>query len=204
MGFTVDGACFLFILIWRKGVLQMQSEKELHIVGICGSLRKYSYNRGLLRAFEQQLPENITFTEADISEIPFYNEDKEQPFPEAVLKLKAVIETADAVIISCPEYNLSYTGVLKNTLEWLSRRSLQTPLAGKPVAVIGAATVQIGVSQSHLRDVMYALNMKVLPRPIIQVGNAREKFDEKGNLIDAGVKDLLGKLRDEFIHALKS
>lgn len=178
----------------------MQSVKpDKHIVGICGSLRKYSYNRGLLREFKQQLPANIQYTEADISELPFFTEEREQSLPETVVKLKQLVESADAIIISTPEYNLSYTAVLKNALEWLSRRSLKTPLAEKPVALIGAASIQVGVSHSHLRDVLYGLNMKLINRPIIQVGNAREKFDEQGNLIDAGVKELLGKLKDEFI-----
>lgn len=179
----------------------MQSKS--HIVGICGSLRKNSYNRGLLRAFAQELPTHITFTEADISNLPFFNEEREQNLPATVLKLKELVESADAFIISSPEYNLSYTAVLKNALEWLSRRSLQTPLAGKPVALVGAASIQIGVSQSHLRDVMYALNMKVINRPIIQVGKAQDKFDEKGNLTDKGTIELLRTLKDEFMNLLK-
>lgn len=182
----------------------MQPSKPiLHIVGICGSLRKYSFNRGLLRAFAEDLPNHLKYTEADISKLPFFSEENEQNLPEAVLKLKTLVESADAVIISTPEYNLSYTAVLKNALEWLSRRSLQTPLAGKPVALIGAASLQVGTSLSHLRDVMHALNMKVINRPIIQVGNAREKFDEKGNLIDVKVKELLRTLQVELIDSLQ-
>jgi chromate reductase len=185
------------------GGLYMEGLKsELHIVGICGSLRKNSFNRGLLRAFEQQLPDKIKFTEADISELPFFSEEREHNLPETVLKLKELVESADAIIVSTPEYNLSYTAVLKNSLEWLSRSSLQRPLAGKTVAIMGAASVQVGVSLSHLRDVMYALNVKLINRPIIQVGNARDKFDEKGNLIDSGVKEHLKKLKDELINVL--
>ncbi|MDP4107400.1 MAG: hypothetical protein Q8935_20895, partial [Bacillota bacterium] len=60
-----------------------------------------------------------------------------------------------------------------------------------------------GVSQSHLRDVMYGLNANLINRPIIHVGNAREKFDEKGNLIDSGVKKLLETLKDELLNILK-
>ncbi|WCK54026.1 NAD(P)H-dependent oxidoreductase [Aneurinibacillus sp. Ricciae_BoGa-3] len=181
----------------------MQSlRSELHIVGICGSLRKHSHNLGLLRAFEQELPDNIKFTLADISEIPFFNEDREQPYPEAVLKLKETLDSADALVISSPEYNLSYTGVLKNALEWVSRRSLQTKLAGKPVALIGAAAIGVGVSQSHLRDVMFALNMKVINRPIVQVGYTREKFDSEGNLKDNVTRDLLVQLKNALIDAI--
>lgn len=179
-----------------------QSTPSLHIVGICGSLRKYSYNRGLLRAFAQELPANMKFTLADISEIPFFNADHEQPYPAPVVKLKELLNTADALVISSPEYNLSYTAVLKNALEWVSRRSLQSNLAGKPVAVIGASAISSAVSQSHLRDVMFALNMKVLSRPIIQIANGSEKFDQEGNLTDSSTKELLVQLKDALIAAL--
>lgn len=182
----------------------MENHKtEFHIVGICGSLRKNSFNRGLLQAFEQQLPVHIKYTEADISELPFFSEERERNLPDSVLVLKALVESADAFIISTPEYNLSYTAVLKNALEWLSRGSLNRPLAGRPVSLMGAASVQVGVSLSHLRDVVYGLGANLITRPIIQVGSAREKFDEKGNLIDSGVKEQLAKLRDEFIIVLK-
>lgn len=179
-----------------------KAQSKLHIVGICGSLRKYSCNLGLLRAFEQVLPEHVDFTIADISEIPFFNQDQEQPYPASVIKVKELLDSADAVVISSPEYNLSYTGVLKNALEWLSRRSLQTKLAGKPVALIGVAAIGVGVSQSHLRDVMFALNMNVLNRPIVQVGNAREKFDQEGNLTDNDTKEMLVKLKDALHDAI--
>lgn len=187
-------------LYFLKGESILQ---KYHIVGICGSLRKNSFNRGLLKAFEEVLPEDIIFTEADLSGIPFYNPDHEEPFPEMVLQLKALVESADAVVISCPEYNLSYTAVLKNTLEWLSRRSLGTPLAGKPAALIGAASIQVGVSQSHLRDVLFGMNLNLLNRPVVQVGNARAKFDDEGNLTDANVKEQLAQLRDGLIERMK-
>ncbi|MEB3102236.1 NADPH-dependent FMN reductase [Ferviditalea candida] len=182
----------------------MQREKSaLHIVGLCGSLRKFSFNRGLLLAFEEKLPEDVKFTLADISEIPFFNEDREQPYPEPVVKLKELLDSADALVVSTPEYNLSYTAVLKNAIEWISRRSLGARLAGKPVALMGAAIVGVGVSQSHLRDVMFALNMNVLNRPIVQVVNAREKFDSEGRLTDAATQELLGKVKDELLAVLR-
>jgi len=177
------------------------SKSDFHIVGICGSLRKNSFNRGLLRAFEEVLPESVKFSVADISEIPFFNEDREHPYPESVLKLKELLDSADALVISSPEYNLSYTGVLKNAIEWVSRRSLDTKLAGKPVALIGTAALNVSVSQSHLRDVMFALNMKVLNRPFVQVGNAFEKFDKDGNLTDSATRDLLVQLKNELVPA---
>lgn len=175
------------------------TNSTFHVVGICGSLRKNSFNRGLLRAFEEVLPETVKFTMADISEIPFFNEDHEQPYPTSVVKLKELLDSADAYVISSPEYNMSYTGALKNALEWVSRRSLGTNLAGKPVGLIGTAALGVNVSQSHLRDVMYALNLKVLTRPIVHIGNAFEKFDQDGNLKDDATRELLVQLKNELV-----
>ena len=177
-------------------------QSRLHIVGICGSLRKNSSNRGLLRAFAETLPEDVKFTIAEISAVPFFNEDEEQPYPESVMKFKELLDSADAYVITSPEYNLSYTGVLKNALEWVSRKNLQTKLAGKPVALMGAAAVGVGASQSHLRDVMFALNLRVLNRPIVHVANAREKFDQAGNLTDSATKQLLVTLKDELLRSI--
>lgn len=183
--------------------MELQKSKK-HIVGMNGSLRKHSFNLGLLRALEKELPDEIQFSVADISEIPFFNQDREQPYPESVLKLKELIGSTDALVISSPEYNLSYTAVLKNALEWLSRRSLQAKLAGKPVALMGAAAIGAGVSQSHLRDVMCALNMRVLNRPIIQVVNASTKFDAEGNLTDPHTKELIVQLKDGLMDVIEA
>lgn len=182
--------------------MQTLTSEPRHIVGICGSLRKHSHNLGLLRAFGQALPDNVTFTIADLSDIPLYHPDREQPFPEAVLALKELLNSADALVISSPEYNLSYTAVLKNAIEWLSRHSLQVNLAGKPVALMGAATFSVSVSQSHLRDVMFALDMKVINRPIVQVGGSREKFDQDGSLTDSAARDSLTQLAAAILGAI--
>jgi chromate reductase len=77
------------------------------------------------------------------------------------------------------------------------------PLIGskisRPAALVAASAIKVGVSQSHLRDVMAALNMNVVKRPIIQVDNALEKFDKEGNLVDNGVMALLWQLKEELI-----
>jgi len=177
------------------------SNTKLHIIGFCGSLRRNSYNRGLLRSAERQLPENAQFTLANISVLPFFNEDLENSLPESVVKLRELAKSADAVVISTPEYNLSISSVLKNALEWLSRQSLGRPIAGKPVAIMGATPLAIGTSQAqaHLRDILFGLNMHLVNRPIVMVGNAIEKFEKEGNLIDATTEQLIGLMIRELI-----
>ncbi len=176
---------------------------HLRIVGLCGSLRKTSRNRGLLRALQAQFPSDVVFTIADLSDVPLYNPDGEQPYPESVLALKDLVSQADGLVISSPEYNLSYPAVLKNALEWLSRRALGAQLAGKPTAIMGTAPISVAVSQSHLRDVLVALNLNVLARPIVQiVDNNQGRFDEDGTLIDADTMNTLTKVRDALLEAI--
>ncbi len=47
----------------------------MHILGISGSLRQASLNTTALRACATLLPEGVTFSLADLSEVPLYNED---------------------------------------------------------------------------------------------------------------------------------
>lgn len=179
------------------------SISPIHIVGLCGSIRKNSCNRGLLRSLKDQFSGDVVFTIADLSEVPLYTPDNEVPYPDSVLTLKSLVNQADGLVISSPEYNMSYTAVLKNTLEWLSRRTLGAQLAGKPTALIGTAPINVAVSQSHLRDVLLALNLNVLTRPIVQiVDRNHEKFDEHGNLTDADTINMLGKVKDALREAI--
>jgi len=114
----------------------------MEILGLSGSLRRDSYNTLLLAGARKLLPAGARFTSFDqLAEIPPYSEDEESPVPPAVAALKAAIGRADAVLLSTPEYNGSIPGQLKNALDWVSRPVAETPLRGKPAAVIGASTV---------------------------------------------------------------
>lgn len=80
----------------------------------------------------------MKFTKADISDLLLFTEEKERNLPETVLKLKELVESADALIVNAPVRNLTYSAAVKNALEWLlSRSSLHRPLTGKLVAIMG-------------------------------------------------------------------
>ena len=98
-----------------------------------------------------------------------------------MLELRSLIGASDALLIASPEYNYSVTGVLKNALDWASRPPRQSPLNGKPAAIMGAGgrfgTVR---AQAHLRQIAVHSNLLLLSKPELMVASAREKFDADG------------------------
>ena len=157
---------------------------SVQVLAVVGSLRKGSYNRALLHAaMEIAKAENIpmTFTVADISEFPLYNDDirEKEGFPSVVARFRDQIAAAHALLFVSPEYNFSMPGVLKNAIDWASRPPNQ-PFADKPFAVMGASTGMSGTMrmQYHLRQTAVFLNMHPLNQPEVFVRNAKTVFNE--------------------------
>jgi len=175
-------------------------DKNVHILGFAGSLRKQSYNRFLLSAATEMVPGIATLEVFDLEGIPPFNQDLEQQPPEKVKEFKAKIRAADAILIVTPEYNYSIPGVLKNAIDWASRPYGDNALDGKPVAVMGASPGMTGTAraQYHLRQTFVFLNMYPLNRPEVMVPSANEKIDENGKVKDERtrkkIKDLLESL----------
>ena len=171
------------------------------IIGIAGSLRKGSTNMGLLKAIEALADEKISFSIFPIGDIPVFNQDQELSLPPAVKALKEAVKAADAIVFSTPEYNYSIPGVLKNTIDWLSRPSGQNSLREKPVAIIGTSSGMLGSSraQYHLRQVLFGLDARTLSRPEIIVGGSGEKFTADGVLTDPKTKEKLQEMLDALV-----
>jgi len=175
-------------------------KNNVRVLGISGSLRKSSFNTGLLRAALQMLPEGMEMEIFSLSSIPLYNGDLEKSgVPESVIEFKNKIASADALLIAIPEYNYSIAGVLKNAIDWASRPPKDSPLNGKPFAMIGAGgALGTARAQYHFRQVAVFTNMITFNKPELMVPKANEKFDDKGNLVDDKVKDKLKKLLQEL------
>ena len=158
---------------------------KLHILGCVGSLRKKSYNRAGLREAQKLEPEGVELDIFELDALPLFNQDYENEPPEPVRVFKEKIRQADALLVVTPEYNYSFSGVLKNAIDWVSRPIATTPLRGKPTAIMGFGgkfgTVR---AQLHLRQVFLFLDTPVLLKPEVCVINAWEKFDSDGNLTD--------------------
>lgn len=171
---------------------------SVKLLGIAGSLREKSTNKGLLRAAQASLPEGVSMEIAELGDIPFYNADIADK-PAAVSRVLAQLAAADALVLACTEYNYSMAPALKNILDWASREPDNALLAGKAVAIMGAGG-GMGTSraQYHLRQVCVFLDLQPLNKPEVFANAFAGAFDADGNLTD----ERLGKLVKEQMQAL--
>ncbi len=175
-------------------------DKQITILGFAGSLRKGSYNKALLRAALELLPEDAQLEIFDLEGIPPYNMDLENKMPERVKEFKEKIKAADAILIASPEHNYSIPGVLKNAIDWASRPPGDNSFDGKPVGIMSASPGMLGGArvQYHLRQTFVFLNMYPVNKPEVFVTFAAEKIDDKGRVKDEKtrekIKELIGSL----------
>jgi chromate reductase len=114
--------------------------------------------------------------------------------PEPVLRFKAMVEAADVLLIASPEYNHSVPGSLKNAIDWLSRGG--NSLDGKVAAIFGASTGAFGTArgQIQLRSVLTALNVLVIPQPMVYIRNAADAFNPDGSFREPKTTEILKRL----------
>jgi chromate reductase len=127
--------------------------------------------------------------------LPMLDEDlRANGFPESVKKLKNAIASTDVLLIATPEYNHSIPGVLKNAIDWASDKT--NPFDGKVAAIFGASNGLFGTlrAQLHLRQVLAALNVELVPQPQVFIRSAQSAFMPDGSLVDQRIKQQLRHL----------
>ena len=161
-----------------------------------GSTRQASFNRKLAHAAAAQARSasaEVTLIELADFDVPIYNADLEaKGTPPDVMKLKHIMFEHPAWIICSPEYNGSYTALLKNTIDWVSSPVKSDPawqdgfksFTGKVVGVLSASPGAMGGlrSQSHLVPLLLNMQCWVAPKTFA-LGKAGEAFDADGKLI---------------------
>ncbi|HZO02524.1 MAG TPA: NAD(P)H-dependent oxidoreductase [Burkholderiales bacterium] len=179
---------------------------QVRILGIAGSLRKASYNRGALRAAQQLCPEGAKLEVFELDGIPPFNQDEERNAPQKVVELKQRIRAADAILLVTPEYNYGMPGVLKNAIDWASRPHGDNAWNGKPVAIMSAAMSMGGGvrAQYQLRQCFVFLNMDAVVQPEVAINNAGERFDEQANLKDETSKKLIRQLLENLVRKVQA
>jgi len=158
----------------------------MRLLGICGSLRTGSFNAMALAQAGRSLPVGSELEVLDWRTIPPFDADLlAAGFPGEVATLRDRVRRADGIVIATPEYNFSIPGMLKNLLDWISRGEDQ-PLAGKPVAILSAATGPLGGArvQYDLRRVLLFVDAMVMNKPEVFIGQVQTKFTTDGTCVD--------------------
>ncbi|MFT4241843.1 MAG: NAD(P)H-dependent oxidoreductase [Acidovorax sp.] len=167
-----------------------------------GSTRQQSFNRQLARAaadIARDAGASVTLMELSDFDIPLYNADLEaRGTPADVVRLKDTLWRHPAWIICSPEYNGSYTALLKNTIDWASSpvkghadwQDGTRPFRGKVVGMLSASPGALGGlrSQSHLAPLLINLGCWLAPQAFA-LGQAGSAFDDHGALVQQAHRD---------------
>ena len=168
----------------------------MNMIGIVGSIRKNSIHRQIFNHYREISSDQFDLTEGVIEGIPMYDgENMDNPL---VMRLADQITQADGVIFITPEYNYSIPGVLKNAIDWLSRRDPQ-PFVGKPATIIGASPGNVGTArmQYHLRQVGVFLNIHFMNKPEVMIAGAMNKLED-GKISDDSTVEFLHRHAEAF------
>jgi chromate reductase, NAD(P)H dehydrogenase (quinone) len=174
------------------------------ILVLVGSLRRDSYNRKLANALAKLAPPEFSLHQAQIGDLPLYNQDDDANQAACVRRLKSEIVAARGVLFVTPEYNRSVPGVLKNAIDNASRPYGANAFAGKPAGVIGVSVGAIGtaMAQQHLRNILAYLDAPTLGQPEAFIQAKEGLFDADGEIGPAS-RQFLQSWVDRYVAFVK-
>lgn len=170
----------------------------MKLLVFAGSTRLHSFNRRLAAVaarIGREAGADVNHLELADFDIPLYNADLEaRGTPPDVLRIKQIFLAHPAWIICSPEYNGSYTALLKNTIDWASSPIKSDPawsdgfkaFRGKVVGMLSASNGALGGlrSQSHLAPLLLNAQCWLAPKAFA-LARAAEAFDADGALLHA-------------------
>ncbi len=165
----------------------------MKLLVFAGSTRQHSFNRQLAAiaaTLARDAGAEVSHLELADFDIPLYNADLEaRGTPHDVIRLKKLMFEHPAWIICSPEYNGSYTALLKNTIDWASSpvkddpewSSGTKPFRGKVVGLLSASPGALGGlrSLSHLNPLLLNMQCWIAPQQFA-LANARQVFGPDG------------------------
>lgn len=182
------------------------------ILAFSGSTRKDSINTKLLKnavAMAEAHGAEVRVIDLADFDMPLMNQDLEREIgaPDNAKKLKALFVEHDGLLVASPEYNASISPLLKNTLDWLSRRVGDEPPAvaykGKTVALLSAAPGPLSGLRGlvHVRAIFNTLGSLVIAEQGA-VGSAFSAFDEAGKLVHEPDIQRIDEVTSRLVHVL--
>ena len=192
----------------------MSTPPATRLLVFAGSTRQASFNRKLAHVAARMARASgaeVTHIELADFDIPMYNADLEaQGTPADVMKLKQLMFDHPAWIICSPEYNGSYTALLKNTIDWVSSPVKNDPawqegfksFTGKVVGMLSASPGALGGlrSQSHLAPLLLNAQCWVAPKAFA-LSRAADAFDTDGKLVSEAHRSSVQAVIDQVLFA---
>jgi len=165
------------------------------ILALAGSTRIDSFNKKLVRIAADGAREagaEVTVVDLRDFALPLFEEDLEarEGLPDGARKLKALFNANDGLLIASPEYNSSITPVLKNAIDWASRRVAGEPplgsFRGKTAVILSASPGPLGglYGLVALRMLLGNIQVNVLPEQQT-IAQAHHALTPEGRLKDA-------------------
>lgn len=177
------------------------------ILAFSGSARKGSFNKKLLSVVAQAVRErDLEVTEVDLADfpMPLFSEDLEAAgVPPEVRDFKQLAFEHAGYLIASPEYNGSVSPLLKNTLDWMSRKhdgeAHMAAYRGKVAAVVSASPGGLGGIRAlpHLRYILEGVGTLVIPETLA-LGQAHNAFAGDGSLVDDGMRQRVAALAENL------
>lgn len=170
---------------------------------IVGSLRKASFTKKIAEEAIRQLPKGYEAVMIEIGHLPLFNQDfdDEGRVPESYTAFRKEIEGYDAFIFATPEYNRSFSSVIKNALDVASRPYGENKWSGKPAAILSVSPGAIGGfgANHHLRQVLAFLNLRPVQQPEAYIGNVTALLDDNGQVKADETKRFIKSVVDTLV-----
>ncbi len=184
------------------------------ILAFAGSTRTASFNKKLVKAAAEAARAagaEVTLIDLRDYAMPLFDGDLEdaEGLPENAKKLKALMREQDGFLIASPEYNSSISGVLKNTIDWVSRAETDdepslAAFRGKAACLMSTSPGALGGLRGlvTVRSILGNIGVTVLPDQVA-VPKAHEVFDEAGGLKDEKFAKQVAGLGTALVEFLK-
>ena len=161
--------------------------RDLRFLVFSASLRRDSFNSRLARLAAVTIEANqgdVDLASMADFETPSYSADvqDEEGFPPGADEFRRRLEASDAFVVSSPEYNASMPGLLKNTVDWVSRYAPQ-PFNERPGLLLSASPSMVGGNRGlwTLRIPFEHLGARIYP-DMFSLAQAHDAFDDEGRI----------------------
>jgi chromate reductase len=181
---------------------------------LAGSATKKSLNKKLARHaadIAKSKGAEVTFLDLADYPMPLYCMDSEveNGLPETVVTVKKMFQDHDGFFIASPEFNSSFTPLLKNTLDWISRphedgEPMLSAYKGKVAALGAVSPGAMGGLRGLVPLRMMLGNIAVHVTPTQIAVGGKDTFNDAGALTQLAHIKIMDAMMDEFVKTARA